>query len=301
MTSNKYLWPVICLNKNNILEPAYIHIQSCVSQSGWRDPVLRLVAWVERLADGIFPQQPFHPHKLAHLLIADAHLHRQLHISQCGQCKSVQTDTKRELTRVLKQICLGQTELQPLRFITFQALCQCRVKGFNFTETLKCLIILSLMVVKCSPNSKTSMEYFFIPYTSRKEQYCGQLVFHSSRTRVRETGSSVQRCNVASLKGRTGGLRDIFWLIEAVLHTSKPLSTYTHRADAFTGNKFCQKRSVCNVHISHRNGYHAQDVKTDCEILVMLGLLHLENLQRVYIQWVTLEKSKSASVFIHRH
>lgn len=141
------------------MKPAYIHIQSCVSQSGWRDPVLQLVAWVERLVDGIFPQQPFHPHKLAHLLIADAHLHRQLHISQCGQCKSVQTDTKTELTRVLKQICLGQTELQPLRFITFvKVLCQCRVKGF--TETLKCRIILSLMVVKCSPNSKTSKEFF---------------------------------------------------------------------------------------------------------------------------------------------
>lgn len=89
---------------------------------------------------------------------------------------------------------------------------------------------------------------FFIPLIpAERSSIADSSIFHSSRTRVRETGSSVQRCNVASLKGRTGGLRDIFWLIEAVLHRSKPLSTYTHRADAFTGNKFCQKRSVCNV------------------------------------------------------
>lgn len=134
----------VILNNNNILEPAYIHIQSCASRSGWRDPVLRLVAWVERLADGIFPQQPFHPHKLAHLLIADAHLHRQLHISQCGQYKSVQpgeTDPERQLTRKNlhnSQICLGQREHHSSRS---NSGCQCRVKGIHFTGTLTFLLI----------------------------------------------------------------------------------------------------------------------------------------------------------------
>lgn len=88
-----------------------------------------------------------------------------------------------------------------------------------------------------------------------------------------------------------------------MLHRSKPLSTYTHRADAFTGNKFCQKRSVCNVlgtfHIG--KGIHAQAVKTESKNLAMLGLLHLENLQRVYICWAPLKLSKSMSVFIHGH